>query len=192
MIRETWCTCEEEVLRLAGYQTYFLNRLKRRGGGVLQLVSEEIACSIVADFSVVTQDVEVLTLAYKNHLFVNIYRPPDEKIDKFIDFLEQIPSHVSSENLDVIIGGDFNINLLKNTAQTRAFELCLKLFCCENLIKKPTRISGDSESLLDLFVANNPTKCAKSGTINTDLSDHLPIYMFYKHSVKHVLYTRPP
>lgn len=192
MITETWYTCEEEVLRLPGYQTFFLNRLNRRGGGVLQLVSDEITCSLVPEFSAVTPDVEVLTLSHKNYLFVTIYRPPDGNVDKFIEFLETILSHVTSETLDVIIGGDFNINLLKNTANTREFELCLKSFCCENLITEPTRISGDSESLLDLFVVNNPSKCVKSGTIITDVSDHLPIYMFYKHSAKYGSCTRPP
>ena len=45
------------------------------------------------------------------------------------------------------------------------------------LINKPTRITRRSETLIDNILTNVDTNEIKSGIIQTDISDHLPIFM---------------
>ena len=43
------------------------------------------------------------------------------------------------------------------------------------LISRPTRITSNTASLID-NITNEPTNCAVSGLLFTDISDHLPIF----------------
>lgn len=182
MITETWYSCEGDVLSLPGYKSFFLNRHDRRGGGVLQFVSEQLSCSLLSDFSKINIDYEALTLQYKTYVFAVIYRPPNGNLKIFFDFLDRLLDFVSTNGLRVIIGGDCNINLLQNTAATREFQVLIESFSCRNVISEPTRISCHSESLLDLFLTNNMNDDVTSGRVITCLSDHFPIYMSFKDS----------
>lgn len=181
MLTETWYSCESDVLRLPGYQSYYLNRCSRRGGGVLQLVSEEMLCTLLPQFTQITPDYEALTLEHAKYLFVVVYRPPDGCVSKFFGFLSGLLNFADTNNFNVIIGGDCNINMLQNTASTRDFKILLDSFHCANVIKEHTRITCNSSTLLDLFITNNSENCVKSGTIISGVSDHLPVYMLYKH-----------
>lgn len=105
MVTETWYQQQSDVLHLPGYQSFFLNRPSRRGGGVLQLVSNEFSCTLIPEFSTITPDYEVLSLQYKKYVFVVVYRPPDGKIDNFITFFERILSFVCLNDMNLFVGG---------------------------------------------------------------------------------------
>lgn len=180
MVTETWYSSTADVLNLPGYESFFLNRSHRRGGGVLQLVSKQFACAVQPDFSEINADYEVITTQSENKLFAVIYRPPNGNINRFFKFLETLLNFTITNKLQIIIGGDCNINLLGNTAASREFQILLTSLSCGNVITEPTRITDHSESLLDVFVTNNMSDCVKSGRIITGLSDHFPIYMIYK------------
>lgn len=141
MVTETWYRQESDVLHLPGYQSFFLNRPSRRGGGVLQLVSNEFSCTLIPEFSTITPDYEVLSLQYKKYVFVVVYRPPDGNIDNFISFFESILSFVCLNDMNLSVGGDFNVNLLQSTSQSQAVQLLLHSFYCRNVITEPTRES---------------------------------------------------
>lgn len=181
MFTETWYESEGEVLYLPGFRTFFLNRSHRRGGGVLQLVSEHMPCSLLTEFSIETPDYEALSLLYQKSVFVVLYRPPNGKLDAFLSFLESVLSFVSLNRLHITIGGDCNINLLQDTYQSRELQVILDSFGCKNVINEPTRISHSSESLMDLFVTNSIEDTIQSGVVSAAVSDHLPMYMFCKH-----------
>lgn len=86
MLTETWYSCESDVLRLPGYQSYYLNRCSRRGGGVLQLVSEEMLCTLLPQFTQITPNYEVLTLQHAKYLFVVVYRLLTGALANFLVF----------------------------------------------------------------------------------------------------------
>lgn len=108
---ETWYTCDEEVFRLPGYNSFYLNRSSCRGGGVLQLISGNLSCSLLTEFTTITPDYEALALIQNNHVYVVLYRPPDGCVEKFCVFLERLLTFVSTNKLCVVIGGDCIINL---------------------------------------------------------------------------------
>ena len=44
------------------------------------------------------------------------------------------------------------------------------------MISRPTRITSKTASLIDNIFTNEPTNCAVSGLLFTDISDHLTIF----------------
>ena len=83
---------------------------------------------------------------------------------------------------DVILVGDFNINLLKHSShQNTGAYLDLLL---ENgflpLITLPTRIQNSSASLLDHIATNISDTRYDSNVIITDISDHFPV-LYIRH-----------
>lgn len=87
---------------------------------MLQLVSTQLSCSTMNEFSTVTTDYEALTVQCKNAIFVVVYRPPDGKLENCFAFLEDLLNFVSSYGLQITIGGDFNINILRTGKRTFA------------------------------------------------------------------------
>jgi hypothetical protein len=76
--------------------------------------------------------------------------------------------------------GDFNINLLNSNSHkpTNDFVDILLLNSFYPTISKPTRITYHSSTLIDNIITNNLDHDMISGIIYTDLSDHLPIFLF--------------
>ena len=85
----------------------------------------------------------------------------------------------------IIIMGDFNIDLLKSTSLSNNFQLCLQSNYLVPTITEPTRIStntnanGESlttESLIDNIFLNANIKNI-SGIIKNSITDHFPIFI---------------
>ena len=58
-------------------------------------------------------------------------------------------------NIDIIVTGDFNVNMLRNTSNDKISNL-KNQFSLHQLISDPTYVTGHSSSLLDLILVNNP------------------------------------
>lgn len=149
---------------------------------MLQLVSTQLSCSTMNEFSTVTTDYEALTVQCKNAIFVVVYRPPDGKLKNCFAFLEDLLNFVLSYGLQITIGGDFNINILQASAHSRDLELLFGYFGCMNVIKEPTRMGRLSQSLIDVFITSDTSSSTMSGVIGVHIGDHLPIYMFSMHT----------
>ena len=48
------------------------------------------------------------------------------------------------------------------------------------MTKAPTRITQETESLIDLFISTSEEKVTKSGTYDTGIADHCLIYAVLK------------
>lgn len=86
---------------------------------------------------------------------------------------------------NVVLGGDFIINILANTPMKNEFEQLIQKLGCRYVNVAPTRETGTTTNLFDLFVTNVNTTKLKSGVIISDISDHNGIYLcLYKTSLK--------
>ena len=126
----------------------------------------------------------------KSKLIVgNVYKPPrnnnnNENIQKFIDEFEPVLNHLNNTKTEYLIGGDWNINLLK-VNERPAFSDFLDLMFNKSLYPKitlPTRFSTNSASLIDNIFCkmSDNTIDSKSGIIFTGISDHLPYFVCLK------------
>ena len=113
----------------------------------------------------------------------NVYRPPrfnnrNETIQKFTNEIKPVLDNIGKNNSDILITGDFNINLLKILERDK-FQEYLDLFMSQGLfpqITMPTRFARKSCSLIDQTFYKSLDDCnpAFSGIIISQISDHFP------------------
>lgn len=175
MFSETWYDDDTEHLVMPGYN-HFLNRKESRGGGVA-LQTNFSRFQLVHDYAVATEDYEILCIRKDSQMFGVIYRPPHDSICGFLGFFDKLPSFASNNAYSLTIGGDLNIDVLKDSAP--AVDLLLTLQCngFRNEITTPTRVTTTSTSLLDLFITNTVAENVISRVIISALSDHLPVML---------------
>ena len=116
----------------------------------------------------------------------NIYKPPknnnnNENIQTFITELEPVLSYLDNTNLDAILAGDYNINLLQINERLAFAEFFDKMLS-HSLFPKitvPTRFSRHNGTLIDNFYCklSSGTIHTLSGVFYTDMSDHLPCFI---------------
>lgn len=109
MLSETWYHNGCDVLKLQGYDSFFLNRCNARGGGVAVYITLRKNCELLSDYSKVTSDYEVLAVRNKNQVICAVYRPPHGNFATFLDFFETLLDYVCVNNCVLICGGDFNV-----------------------------------------------------------------------------------
>ena len=104
-----------------------------------------------------------------------VYRSPSVRNEnEFIDQLETIVCKVSSENKDVIVLGDFNIDLLKVKSDKNASKL-LDVFTANNMmpvISLPTRVTHSSATLIDHIYKTVDDRSGTAGSLISDITDH--------------------
>ena len=104
-----------------------------------------------------------------------VYRHPKYDLLDFINYLEITLKKVASENKEVYICGDFNIDLLKLN-EINNYQLYYNLLCSFGflpLIAQPTRIGGNqTPSLIDNIFCNKLCDEINSGNIYLTLSVH--------------------
>lgn len=110
-----------------------------------------------------------------------IYRSPSQKNEKqFISSLETLLDKIRGEDKEIVIMGDFNIDLLKSDTDANASNL-LDMLVTNQLtprITVPTRVTHGSATLIDhMYKKVSSAKCT-SGTLISDITDHYINFMF--------------
>ena len=108
----------------------------------------------------------------KNMVAGCFYKHPKQTIPDFLDnLLLPLLEKLSNKNRQILIIGDFNINLLnydnKNTAN---FLDTMFSYSSLPLINTPTRLTGHSKTLIDNIFCNKPMLHITAANIS---SDHL-------------------
>ena len=115
----------------------------------------------------------------------NIYRPPrtcNENITKFIDEFSSVISSLENSNNNLIIAGDFNINLLKIN-ENRIYSDFFDTLISHSLypqITFPTRFTKTNGTLIDNFFCKLNKSLLESiaGIFTKTFSDHQPYFLF--------------
>lgn len=185
MLTETWYENNDVPFSAVGYNTYNLNRQSGRGGGVAILITKDLKCEVMPSFTYSTRDIEIITLQCKQIVFITIYCTPDGNVASFFGRLERLFSYINENKINIICGGDFNINLLCDSEPVKQFNLLLAEHNMINTISLPTRITTSSSTLIDLFLTNYNSCQTKAGVLTYYISDHLPIFLCVNPTVKH-------
>jgi hypothetical protein len=178
---ETWCKNENNNFQIPGYKAIHQTRGGGIGGGVCIFVHDSIQFQKIEILSIQNADFEFLTIELLNHnkknALITAYRPPCENKKSFLKHLKCYLKNVKIKQ--IYITGDFNINLLnvKTEKNVKQFLDTLFQYNILPLINKPTRVTLQTESLIDNIFTNNFTTCnIQSGIIKSDISDHFPIF----------------
>ena len=105
-----------------------------------------------------------------------IYRPPNSKYEwneNFVRHVERCYGYCG----EVIILGDFNVNLLDISVKQRWTLTVLDTVNLTQLISTATKISMTSATLIDHLYSSRPTKLKKKhGVVDCSFSDYHLVY----------------
>ena len=189
-ITETWCTDStlksNSNLHLPNFDLISLERkTNKRGGVVLIYIHKRLNCNLRNDLCVSDKDKEILTIEFsrendKNILLSCCYRPPNGDSENQSKFLQNhiIEKSVSEKKIGYMIG-DFNMNCSKYLENSKIKYFYHNIFekGAIPIIKRPTRISEHSASLIDNILTTDIfNNSLKKGIIKSDVSDHFPIF----------------
>jgi exonuclease III len=85
---------------------------------------------------------------------------PNDQFLQFLELFNNTVEHLSSPNIEILIAGDFNIDVLKYQNCNMATTYIDSLFSnglLQSMIK-PTRCTNSSASCIDHFISNFPQK----------------------------------
>ena len=167
---------------LHGYNLYRHDR-DRHGGGVAIYLRNHLNVSPVLSLCDVNSNIESLWLnvncvSWSSSITLGCcYRPPGSPSSSVEHLLSEIEVALSSKP-NVVVCGDFNINLLDGTHayKDRLIDFINTHSLCQP-IKCPTRINNSTKSPLDLFLLSNEEFLMSSGVSDLAISDHQMIFL---------------
>ena len=187
---ETWLnpSIDLDDLTLLSYNKP--ERKDREGdshGGVLLYIKKALYYKRRADLEI--RGVESIWIELVNHnkhiLFGLFYRPPNSDTNYYTNIENSIALAVDTGIAEIIITGDFNLNLL-NPQTARKIETFCTIFSLYQSINKPTHYTENSSSLIDIVLVSNKDNLILSGVgepfLNQEIRYHCPVYGILKFS----------
>ena len=155
------------------------NRKNHWGGVLIYYANYLIVDEVVYNANTGITELLFIDIMLRNErlLLACIYRPKEDK--KFINTLEIMMTSFSHRK-SVLLLGDFNIDLFKDSSLVAALERAMYTNNLTNMIKEATRITETSSTLIDLALTTNPSYVNNNGSFNTCISDHNLIYTTFK------------
>ena len=134
--------------------------------------------------------VEIEMNCSRNIICGSVYRHPKnitQNFNAFLDYLDTCLSKLARENKEIYVCGDFNADWLKIGVNSnyKLFYDQMFNFGFSPLISLPTRIQGNSETVIDNIFTNTPYYDTLCGNISTDISDHFSQFASIPRSTNH-------
>lgn len=107
-----------------------------------------------------------------NLVVLAVYRVPQYNCDSFIDRLSSCLDVITKDSHEIIVIGDFNINILSNNFSTQKLLHTLSSHGLRHTIKTYTREFKNSKTVIDNIFTNVEKEAISTRVINAALSDH--------------------
>ncbi|PZC76295.1 hypothetical protein B5X24_HaOG204807 [Helicoverpa armigera] len=172
-VNETWLRAGEEgrAPTVPGYRLRHTPRPATvrggRGGGVGFYIKRGLtvrACSTPTDprYESIEQMWITLCLNGVKLAIGTAYRPPRSDLDLFLDAITESISSLAKCDHYVLLG-DFNVNMLNTSYQTRKVCEFLNSLDLKQLVDSPTHFTDHSQTLIDLVCTsiNNTSVCVE-------------------------------
>ena len=180
---ETWVddTVTDSEMNIDGYTLYRKDRC-RNGGGVCCYVRNDLSSTRRKDMesnNLETIWIQISLPKTKPILVGTGYRPP--KQSDFFDHLEDCLLNCDRlGDSECYFLGDMNVNVLPGVRNKGGLFKSLSewqsMFDFFQLITEPTRLSGNSTSLLDHVFVSHTERVAHSGVVDIGISDHSLVF----------------
>jgi hypothetical protein len=203
--------CLQELWQFPDFKTFSLPnyaplcyklRNVSQGGGIGIYVRSNLKFNVLPNVSIfidrILESLFIeLFLPNKQKIVIgSIYRPGSthpnltqlQAFNEFIDLFSNLCDNLTNKKTDLILTGDFNIDILKYNSNSRASDYIDILFSFGllQLVTKPTRCNDNSATLIDHFVTNIPLHDYMCDILTSRISDHFPIIFSlpYTHKTK--------
>lgn len=147
-------------------------RRKHKCGDVCIFIRDNIHCTNI-NMDKYSNDKDIEICAAKLHILsrtiviMTVYRSPTGNIEYncivlycivielyFLNNLETALNQVYNNTVDIVLRGDFNINYLSDNQNQHALNSILTSYSLYSVIKFPTRIHNDSNTMIDNIFIN--------------------------------------
>lgn len=167
----------DSEISFKGYLTLRCNSESRHTGGVAILVKRNI---VVKEISNIAIDKNTWLLAikiikgFRNGVYVVVYHSPNASHSDFIEYFENWCDNMLDEKDDVIITGDFNIDVAKHSFYSKKLSQAINNLGMKQIVGEFTRITQLSSTIIDLVITNN--RKIQAQVLDTHvISDHCVI-----------------
>ena len=172
-ISETWLLEDipDKFIQIPNFNVF--RHDKGRGGGTCIFVRDDLKvkqlCTGIENHPYI-EDLWINVQYKKLPSFIIgcIYRHPHASVDSF-NYLSDIFKYMCLQNKPIFILGDFNDDLFSAGNKLDKIFKNLKL---RQLIDRPTRVTPNSKTLLDLAITNRPEMIVFSDVIPGTIADH--------------------
>ena len=120
--------------------------------------------------------IEIINKTSKNTIVGCIYKHPTLSISEFNNtYIKDLLVNVNSKNKEIMLMGDFNINLLNYESNESVADLLDTMHTYGFLpcISGPTHLTPPSKTLMDNIFHSGISNDIQSGNILTNTSDHM-------------------
>ena len=164
----------DSEMQVAGYNVHRLDPAGPRTTGLLVYIASPLNCMRLNNIE--RHGVESIWLKVniknsKPFLIGFVYRNPSECID-WQERFNSMMDEVSMMNCEVIVFGDFNIDLLKHKPK---WKQTYTMHGLEQLIDRPTRVTEQTETLIDHIYVTTKQYITEVCVPEYGISDHYPI-----------------
>ena len=191
---ETWLNQDNvNDAEIEGFEHIYLvrptdgiNSDKESGGGLSFFIRQGVEYKVCENMKVIQPFMEALFIEVffnnRKYMIGLIYRVTNTNIDRFIEGLNEMIEPIENKH-EVILMGDFNIDLLQDNRYTRNFQNMLQSNYLAPTILEATRVASVirndeiqlTETLIDNIFINRSTDF-KSGLLYSSITDHYPIF----------------
>ena len=180
---------QKDLYTIPGYASIYQDKIpgKKKGSGIAMYLLNSLNFSKCNEYSHITTDLESLFLTVNNEnnsmttIVGTIYRPPNGDLAKFNELLGNIMFNLNRCKKDVIIMGDFNINMFLDNKKRSGFE---EVILCNGFIPTisvATHLKPNTQfTCIDNILVNNVEHVTSSGVLETHISHHRSPYLTYK------------
>ena len=150
-------------------------------GGVGIYISDNIEFNNASSYSITVDGCEniwisINTNTFQKYLIGLMYRHPKYNVYEFTAKFNECLQKVNGANIKCFVSGDFNINLLNNTAASViSYINMLNSNVFFSLLDKPTRVT-ETSTLIDHIYCNDINCDIVPGVYSFEISDHFPIF----------------
>ena len=196
-LQETWLSENDDLspFQIEGYSCVSQGKSCSNKGGLLLYIDSKFTFETKMNFNTY-QHWEGITVnisgnGLPNPLTIfNLYRPPrsNQILKQFIEELTPIIDTIMSQNHNIALVGDTNINLLKmheNSIYCDFFDLLMSN-SLNPQITLPTRFTETNGTLIDNIFCKllTPTNINCAGILINKFSDHQPCFMLLNAETK--------
>ena len=151
-------------------------------GGTLLYIDKNIKYKLRNDLNIYEKKmvestfIEILNKKQKNMITGYVYKHSKHEVSDFMNnYITPLLDKLSNENKDVMIMGDYNINLINYNDDKNNGSFLDTMFSQSFLpyITTPTRITRNTKPLIDSIYYNKPLHNIISGNLSSIISDHL-------------------
>ena len=151
------------------------DREENNGGGLLIYIKRNVHFERRQDLE--SNEIENIwaevTCHQKKFLLGLFYRPP-ESPSEYWNLFENNIDIATDTNMDMLIMGDFNHDMLKFNPNSKLLRILTK-YNIQNMINEPTRITQKSQTCIDLILTNHSSIIINTEVLPPFCSDHCSI-----------------